>query len=353
MLVETYLGDYPWNQLAEQARASERLGFDSIVASEIARDSFITLTLAATSTTRARLATSVTIAFPRSPMIVAYASRNLHDLSDGRFALGLGTQVKGHIERRFSSAFSPPGPRLREYIGALRAIWRSWDTGERLNFQGKYYSFTLMTPEFSPPPSELPPIPVHIAAVNEYNIQLAGEVCDGLRVHPFATPAYARDVILPNVRKGAARVGRDLAGFELSAGGFIATGETDEEIEEAREQARYRIAFYGSTRTYLPVLEHHDWGALNEDLRALIAQERWSELGSVVPDSVLDTFCVAANYEDLPERFAAQWQGLADSVTLPMPKTPLEPGSEREARFLHLIQRMREIPRTHDHGAAT
>jgi probable F420-dependent oxidoreductase len=306
------------------------------------------MTLAASGTQRIRLATSVAIAFPRSPMIVAYISRNLQDLSKGRFVLGLGTQVKGHIERRFSTEWGSPGPRLREYVEALRAIWRTWETGEPLQYQGKFYSLTLMTPEFSPPAPEFGPIPVHIAAVNSYNIQLAGEICDGLRVHSFATPAYVRDTIRPNVENGAQKSGRDLAAFEMSAGGFIATGESEEEIVAARESARYRIAFYGSTRTYLPVLEHHGWGPLNEDLRSLIAQSRWKDLGTVIPDDVLDAFCVTGTYDEIADRFTEAWGGLADSVTVAMPDTPLEPGGRREADYLAMLQRMRSVPTTRE-----
>lgn len=347
MLVETHLSDVPWDSVGATAAEAERLGFDGIEAAELARDAFISITVAATATSRIRLGTSVAIAFPRSPMVVAYIARNLQDLSHGRFVLGLGTQVKGHIERRFSTEWGAPGPRLREYIEALRAIWRTWETGEPLDYRGRFYTFTLMTPEFSPPPPTFRAIPVHIAAVNAYNIQLAGEICDGLRVHAFATPEYARDVITPNLQRGAAKAGRDLTGFEVTAGGFIATGETEQEIAAARENARYRLAFYGSTRTYLPVLEHHGWGSLNEDLRALIAQSRWSELGSVVPDEVLDTFCVSGTFEEIPDAFAARWGGIADSVSVPMPSTPLEPGGQREARFLRMLERLRAIPAAH------
>src|SRR5262249_17781932 len=155
-----------------------------------------------------------------------------------------------------------------------------------LNFDGAYYRFDLMTPEFSPAPLAVPPPKVHIAAVNTYNIQLAGEICDGLRIHGFATPAYTRDVIWPNVIAGAEKSGRSLADFEMGAGGFIATGATEEEVKKARENIRYRIAFYASTRTYLPVLEHHGWGAMNGELRRLIARNRWDELATVVPDDV-------------------------------------------------------------------
>src|SRR4051812_30332585 len=221
MRVETYLGDVSWSEIGREAALAEELGFDGLAQAELKRDPFIPLTLAGAATKRILLATSVAIAFPRSPMAVAYTARNLQDLSGGRFELGLGTQVKGHIERRFSTVWDSPGPRLREYVQALRAIWDTWQHGAPLNYQGKFYAFSLMTPEFSPPPSTFPPPKVHIAAVNDYNIQLAGELCDGLHVHAFATPEYTRDVIWPNILKGARRAGRALADFELVGGGFI------------------------------------------------------------------------------------------------------------------------------------
>jgi probable F420-dependent oxidoreductase len=344
MLVETFLDDGPWSSVGTVAAEAERLGFDGVASAELSRDAFLPLALAAAQTNRMRLATSVAIAFPRSPMVVAYIARNLQDLSGGRFVLGLGTQVKGHIERRFGTVWDSPGPRLREYIESLRAIWATWETGQPLIYQGKFYSFSLMTPEFSPPPPEFGPIPIHIAAVNEYNIQLAGEICEGLRTHSFATPEYARNVIWPNVEKGARRSGRNLNDFEMTAGGFIATGENEQEIAATRENARYRIAFYGSTRTYLPVLEHHGWGALNEDLRSLIAKGRWSDLGTVIPDDVLDAFCVSGTYEEIAGRFEQAWGGLADSVVIGMPEGHLEPGGMREQLFLAMLERIRSVP---------
>ena len=241
-------------------------------------------------------------------------------MSHGRFVLGLGTQVKGHIERRFSTVWGSPGPRLREYVLALRAIWETWQNGTPLNFKGDFYAMDLMTPEFSPAPLDVPPPKVQIAAVNTYNIQLAGELCDGLRIHPFSTPAYTREVIWPNVEIGAKRSGRSLETFEMVGGGFIATARGDEDVQKAREQARYRIAFYASTRTYLPVLEHHGWGAMNGDLRRLIAQQRWGDLASVIPDDVLDEFCVSGTYTEIIPRIAARSAGVVDCIGFPLPK---------------------------------
>jgi probable F420-dependent oxidoreductase len=332
MLIEATLSDAPWKEIPARAQAIERLGFDSIGQPELKRDPILPLALAATATERARLVPSVTIAFPRSPMVIAYQAWNLQEMSDGRFTVGLGTQVKGHIERRFSTVWGAPGPRLREYVMSLRAIWDTWQNGTPLDFTGEFYSFTLMTPEFSPPPLAVPPPKVHIAAVNTYNIQLAGELCDGLRIHGFTTPEYTRDVIWPNVVAGAQKSGRSLTDFEMVGGGFIATGATEEEIEKARASVRYRIAFYASTRTYLPVLEHHGWGAMNGELRRLIARNRWDELATVVPDEVVDTFCVSGTYRDIIPAIRARYEGEADCLGFPLPKDPEHPSDDyREA----------------------
>lgn len=328
MRIETNLHDAPWAEIAPVAQAIERLGFDSLAQAELKRDSFLPLVLAGAATERIRLATSVAIAFPRSPMIVAYESWNLQELSNGRFVVGLGTQVKGHIERRFSTSWVAPGPRLREYVLALRAIFETWQHGTPLNFEGEHYQFTLMTPEFSPAPLAVPPPKVHIAAVNPYNIALAGEVCDGLRIHGFTTPAYTRDVILPHVAAGAAKAGRSLADFDVVAGGFIATGATEEEVLKARESIRYRIAFYASTRTYLPVLEHHGWGAMNGDLRRLIARSKWNELSAVVPDEVLDVFCASGTYATIVPALRERYDGQADTMHFPPPHDLAAPSDD-------------------------
>lgn len=336
MQIETGLPDVPWNEVAAWAARAEELGFDGIGAPELKRDPFVTSTLAATSTKRMRISTSVAIAFPRSPMVVAYQGRNIQDLAEGRFVVGLGTQVKGHIERRFSTVWDSPGPRLREYVESLRAIWDTWQHGTPLKYAGKFYQFSLMTPEFSPPPSEFAPPKVHIAAVNAYNIRLAGELCDGLRVHPFSTPEYTRDVIWPNVRAGAGKAGRALDDFEMIGTGFIATGPDEESVQQAREDVRYRIAFYASTRTYLPVLEHHGWQEINPQLRDLIAENRWDDLPTAVPDEVLDGFCIAGTYDTIVSQIDAHLGGLVDSISLGMPEAV-------DDRYMAVMEGVRQL----------
>lgn len=344
MRIETGLGRGAITEVAAEAKSAEAWGFDGIGASEVKQDPFLVLGLAAAATERVRLTPSVAIAFPRSPMVVAYLSRDLQNLSRDRFVLGLGTQVKGHIERRFSLEWGSPGPRLREYILSLRAIWDNWHDGTPLDFRGDFYKFTLMTPEFNLGPSRYPPIKVQIAAINTYNVRLAGELCQGLRVHGFTTPEYLRDVIWPNVRRGAARVGRRVPSgrddFEMIGGGFIATGADEAEVAAAREKVRYRIGHYASTRTYLPVLEHHGWQDLNPELRRLIAENRWAELATVVPDEVLDTFCMSGTYEEIAGAVERRLGGLSDTISFPLPPD----GSPHEERIRAAMAQLRAIP---------
>lgn len=339
MHVEATLDDVPWEEIPRLARAIEAMGFDGIAQPELKRDPFIPLALAATATTRVRLATAVAIAFPRSPTVVAYTARNLHDLSQGRFVLGLGTQVRGHIERRFGVPWDSPGPRLRECVQALRAIWTTWEHGTPLSFRGRFYSLSLMTPEFDPGSSEYGLPKIHLAAVNPYNLRLAGELADGLRIHPFSTPEYTREVIWPNVMHGAQRAGRSLEDFELAGGGFIATGPTEEAVQAERERVRYRIGFYGSTRSYRAVLEHHGWGDLNDQLHRLAAQGRWDELAAAVPDEVLDAFCVSGTYDTIVPEVRARLEGLVDTITFPLPADPYAP----DDRYLAALEGLKRL----------
>ncbi|MGH3660593.1 MAG: TIGR03617 family F420-dependent LLM class oxidoreductase [Micromonosporaceae bacterium] len=319
MRVEATLRHLPTGEVQAAASALEAAGAHALCDSEIRRDPLLSMTLAAAATSTLELATAVVIAFPRSPMVTAYAARNLCDYSGGRFRLGLGTQVRGHIERRFSTAWSSPGPQLRDYLLAVRTIWRSWQTGDRLSYQGRFYSFDLMTPEFDLGPGAAGAPRLDIAAVNPYNLELAGELCDGVRLHSFTTPSYVREVALPRLRAGAARAGRRLRDVTVMGGGFIATGATPEEVRDSREKARARVAFYGSTRAYRRVLEHHGWESLHEELRELVRAGRWDDLSGVVPDRVLDAFCTTAPYPDLAAAVRDRYGGLVDQVQLACP----------------------------------
>lgn len=335
------------HRLASQSLASipaeaswaESMGYDAISKNETAHDSFIPLTLAATSTTRAMLQTSVAIAFPRSPMITAYTARDLQDLSGGRFRLGLGTQVKGHIERRFSTSWDSPGPRLREYVQALKAIWKAWETGERLSFEGDHYKHTLMTPFFSPGPSEFPAPPVFTAAVNAYNCQVAGEVADGLMLHSLTSAEYVRDVVRPALARGAERAGREGDRITVSGGGFLITGPNRASLRAAQAEVRRRIAFYASTRTYHSVLAPHGFEEIGQRLHEMSLRGEWGEMGELVSDEMLDAFAVSAEYDELADAFQQRYGGLVDEASFTLYSE--HPPTEAELR--RIIRDFREL----------
>lgn len=325
--------------VASEAAWAEGMGYDSLSSNETAHDSFLPLTLAATSTNRATLETRVAIAFPRSPMITAYLARDLQDLSEGRFRLGLGTQVKGHIERRFSTSWEAPGPRLREYVQSLKAIWHSWQTGEKLDYQGKSYQFSLMTPFFSPGPSEYPAPEVFTAAVNSYNCQVAGEVSDGLMLHSLTSPEYVRNVVRPGLNKGAEKAGRDGDSLKITGGGFIITGPNKSSITAMNAEVRRRIAFYASTRTYFPVLEAHGFQEIGQQLHEMSLKGEWAEMGELVSDEMLDAFCVSGEYDEIADEFVRRYGGLLDEVSF----TVYSQNPPEEAQMRKMVRRLQEL----------
>lgn len=316
-------------EVPQRARWAEELGFDGVVFGELTLDPFLASALALEHTQRLRVATGIALAFPRSPTVTAYMAWALQDLGRGRFELGLGTQVKGHIQRRFGVPWEAPGPRLREYILALRAVWECWQTGRPLDFRGQFYSLTLMTPEFSPDPLPYPDIPVAIAAVNRYNLRLAGELCQGVLLHGFCTLRYAREVALPEIEEGARRAGRPLEDVKVWGGGFVVTGATPQEVQRGLEEARRRIAFYASTRTYLPVMQLHGWEEVGLQLHRLSLEGAWDRMAPLITDDMLREFCVAATYDSLAPAVAQKYGGWAHRIVIPLP--PQEPLHRRLA----------------------
>ena len=303
-------------------RAAEEIGFSALWTPETQHNGFFPLLLAAEHSQRIELGTAVTIAFPRSPMVMAQNAWDMQAISGGRFILGLGTQVKAHIERRYSTNWEAPVPRLRDYIAALRAIWQSWQTGERLNYQGQFYQHTLMTPFFSPGPIKHPRIPIYIAGVNEGLARLAGETCDGFHIHPFHSAKYITDVVRPQIAAGAQAAGRTLADVTLVSSAFIVSGENDAQIEMARHMAREQIAFYASTPTYRVVLACHGWEEVGEQLSRLAAMKRWSQMSALITDEMLDVFTVQAPLEELGVALRARYDGVLDRVFNYLPYVP-------------------------------
>jgi probable F420-dependent oxidoreductase len=301
------------------AREIEQLGFDGMVTGEIKTDPFIPLALAATATERISLTTAVAIAFPRSPMITAMMSWDLQTISGGRFVLGLGTQVKGHIERRFGIAWAPPVPRLREYIRALRAIWDCWQNGAPLDVRGTHYNLSVMVPLFNPGPITHPTIPIHIAAINKHMCQLAGEACEGIRPHPITTRKFITEIMLPNVEVGAKKAGRTLKNFDIAISPLVATAANETELADRIRDVRARIAFYASTRTYRSVFEAHGWGGLVEELHGLSIQQRWEEMPKYVTDEVLEAIAVVGMYDEVAGKIKKRYGDFATRVEFSLP----------------------------------
>ena len=316
MRVDTGIPMNDWRKAGPAARAAEDTGFEGVVSAEIDHDPFAPLAFAAVATERITIGTGIAVAFPRSPMVMANIAWDLHEQSSGRFHLGLGAQVKGHNERRFSMPWSPPAPRLREYIQSLRAIWRCWEHGEPLHFEGEHYRFTLMTPEFSPKPTGLAPIPISVAAVGPAMMRLAARHCDGVRLHGFATRKYLEEVALPRIEEGLAKAGRSRANFEIWGGGFVATGPDEESLQKEMDAVRYRVAFYGSTRSYHGVFEVHGWEDLGMKLHGMSKRGEWNKMAAEVPDDVVRAFAAVGTYEELPQLIQERFGGLTDTVTL-------------------------------------
>jgi probable F420-dependent oxidoreductase len=317
-------------RVGEDARLAEQLGYDGIVTEETKDDPFIVLALAAQATSRVSLATGVAVAFPRSPTITALSAWTLSRLSKGRFTLGLGSQVKGHIERRYGLRWSPPGPWLRDYVGALRAIWACWQNGTKLDYQSEHYTLGLMVPLFAPAPLEHPEIRVELAAVNPYMCQVAGEVADGIRAHPVATPRYIAEMMLPAARKGMAKAGRDGAGFTMCVMPLIATAGDRARLDDVVKDVRARVAFYASTPTYLAAFETDGHGDTAKQLQALSRAQRWEEMPSLVSDAMLDAYAVIGTHDEIAAKLKARYAALATHLEFTMPlASPADAGTLR------------------------
>jgi probable F420-dependent oxidoreductase len=308
------LGDAP-----AQAAAARDSGYDGLHSAELQHDPFLLAALAVGGAPELEYGTSIAVAFARSPMTVAYSAWDLQALTGGRFYLGLGSQVKAHIERRFSMPWSHPAARIREYVLALRAIWASWQDGTKLDFDGEFYRHTLMTPMFSPGPLPSGPPRVLLAAVGGAMTRVAGEVADGLIAHPFTTKRYIREVTLPALQTELDCGGRDRKDFDLVYAPFVVTGADEKELAASATVARERIAFYASTPSYRGVLELHGWGDLQTSLNALARQGKWKDMGDLIDDKMLAEFAVIAPLGELPAAYAQWVGGLVDRTSFTPP----------------------------------
>jgi probable F420-dependent oxidoreductase len=313
----------PLSKVAAHARRAEALGYDGLAVPEAVHDGIAAATAALQATSRLHVATSVLVAFPRSPMIAALAAWDLQEASGGRFGLGLGSQVRGNIVGRYGTPWTAPVPRMREYVQAIRAIWDCWQNGTELRFEGEHYQLTRMQPFFRPDPLEQPAIPVYLGGVGPAMTALAGEVADGLMTHPTNTaPRYLREVIRPRLARGAARVGRDGAAASVMVGPLTATGVDREVVKREREGVRQLLTFLYSTPSYWPSLELYGWKQRGERLHALTREGRWGDMGGVVDDAMLDTFAPAGTYAEIADVLREWYADLTDWITFPMPDDP-------------------------------
>jgi probable F420-dependent oxidoreductase len=322
--------------IAASARRLEEAGYDGAWAAETGRDPFLPLAVAAEATEHLELATGIAVAFARNPMTLAMAANDLHQLSKGRFILGLGSQIKPHITKRFSMPWSHPAPRMRELILAVRAIWKTWETGEPLDFRGEFYTHTLMTPFFNPGPNPYGNPKIVLAAVGTHMAEVAGEAGDGMLVHPFTTERYLREVSLPALERGAAKAGKTRGDLEVALPGFVVTGSTAEQVTASATAAKAQIAFYGSTPAYRPVLELHGWGDLQSELHARSKRGEWEAMAELVDDEVLETFSVVAPPERVAEAVVERWGGLVDRFTFY--------GALPEAEMTAVVAEFHEVP---------
>jgi probable F420-dependent oxidoreductase len=322
MKIDTQMRDLDLMAVAGEAARAERVGFDAIWAFEAAHNPFLPLVLAAQASKRIELGTNISVAFARSPFSMAQVAWDLQKASRGRFHLGLGTQVRAHVERRFSMPFDHPAPRIVDYIRCVRAIWDSFQNGSRPDYQGRFYQYRLINPAFNPGPIDWPQIPIYLAGVNPRMCRAAGEVADGFHVHPMHSTSYVRDVVLPGIAAGATAGGRPGARLVLYASVFAITGETRAERAESEQRAREQVAFYASTPNYRALLEHHGHDGLGKELSDLMRRGEFAAMPAKVPDDLLDAVTVSADFDTLGSVLRRRYQGLVDRVSLyfPMPE---------------------------------
>ena len=322
----------------QSAEEVEAAGYSGAWTAETAHDPFLPLLLAAEHTERLELGTSIAVAFARNPMTLANTAWDLQAYSQGRFILGLGSQIKPHITKRFSMEWSKPAARMREMILAIRAIWNTWLTGEKLDFRGEFYTHTLMTPFFTPNAEELDgfgPPKIFLAGVGELMTEVAGETCDGFICHGFTTERYLREVTIPALQRGRAKAGKSMDGFEIIGPSFVVTGNTAEEMAAAAAGTRQQISFYGSTPAYRGVLDIHGWGGLQEELNALSKQGEWEKMGTLIDDEILNTFAVVGEPEAIAPELSTRYGDVIQRISF---YAPYASDPDRWAKVMAALQ---------------
>ncbi|WP_421120313.1 TIGR03617 family F420-dependent LLM class oxidoreductase [Aquihabitans daechungensis] len=303
-------------------RELEEIGYDRAFSFEAKHDPFIPLAVAAEHTDRIALGTAIAIAFARTPMTLANVAWDLQTVSGGRFVLGLGSQIRPHIEQRFSMPWGNPVARMEELVRGVRAIWSAWETGERLSFDGEYYTHTRMIPAFDPGPNPYGAPPIFTAGFGPQMTQVAGRVADGFLVHPVNSRRSLQELTLPALERGAVQAGRSLADLEVVCVTIIVTGRTEEELGRSREAVRQQLAFYGTTPAYLPVFELHGYGDLHPELQALARQDRWEEMAALVDDDLIETIAVVGEPNEVAAKLRARLDGISGSVSLVNNRAP-------------------------------
>ena len=307
------------SKVPDAAKAAEAAGYDGVWTAETSHDPFLPHVLAAEHTERITLGTSIAVAFARNPMLLANIGYDLNAYSEGRFILGLGSQIKPHITKRFSMEWSSPAARMREMILAVRAIWDCWNNGTKLEFRGDFYQHTLMTPFFNPGPNPHGDARIFIAGVGPLMTKVAGETCDGFFAHGFTTEAYLKEVTLPALEEGMALSGRSRDDFEICLPAFVVTGRDDAEVAQAASGVRQQVSFYGSTPANRGVLEHHGWGDLQTELNVLSKEGRWNDMAALIDDDVLDAFAVVAEPDNVAGELKRRFSSVVDRLSFYAP----------------------------------
>jgi len=327
------------SKAAQAAQDVEAAGYSGAWTAETAHDPFLPLAVAAEHTERIELGTSIAVAFARNPMLLANLGWDLQAFSKGRFVLGLGSQIKPHIEKRFSMEWSHPAARMREMVQAIHAIWDTWEHGTKLEFRGDFYKHTLMTPFFTPDRAELAGFgrpKIYLAGVGEKMTEVAGEVCDGFICHGFTTEKYLREVTIPALESGRRKAGKTMEGFDIVGPSFVVTGSDEKEMEAAAAGTRQQIAFYGSTPAYRGVLDIHGWGGLQDELNTLSKQGKWVEMGSLITDDILNTFAVVGEPEGVAPELHRRYGDVISRISF------YAPYKSDPARWLPVIEAIKK-----------